>query len=149
MNCTTNTANGLAYHHATSPASWLNGQPDWMDSDVVFGSPRNDCEGTGICRISGFNSIQSTKKTCRKTRGLARFDASSNSIIIQFRRTMMCPRLYANHFYTGRFHMSDPCWLGKDLCRKINQTSVCMMPGTYAVQEKDGWIRVVIPVTTM
>ncbi len=146
MNCATNTANGMAYHNATSPLFWLKDQSDWMDSDVVFGSPRNDCEGTGICRITGFNSIQSSKKSCRKTRGFARLDTSSNTLILQFQRVAMCPRLYANHFYKGSFHMSDPCLMGKDLCAKIGKSSVSLMPGTYAVQEKDGWIRISIPV---
>jgi hypothetical protein len=114
-----------------------------IKSNVIFGSPRQDCNGTGICQIASFDGVMSRKnKQCRITTGYAQPSSDGGSLRIAFRKTDMCCRLYANHFHRGVFQMSDACTLPSAFCQKLGTEKSVLRPGTYKVQEAEGWIQV-------
>jgi hypothetical protein len=116
---------------------------DGVKSNVIFGSPRQDCNGTGICQIASFDGVLSLKnRQCRQTMGFVQANPDGTSLRIAFRKTDMCSRLYANHFYKGVFKMSDACPLPQDFRKKTGVTLNNLRAGDYKVHEANGWIHV-------
>lgn len=115
-----------------------------IKSNVIFGSPRQDCNGTGICQIASFDGkiLQRKNNNCSATIGYVSAQSDGAALRIKFRKTDLCCRLYANHFYKGQFKMTDACQLSAALCKQYGIQHSILKPGTYKVVEADGWIHV-------
>lgn len=114
-----------------------------MQCEVVFGSPSLDCGGTGICRITGTNSIKPllANKNCRQTLGQISISAEGK-ISMFFYRPYLCIHLYRQHFHKGVFTVMEPCAIPTDIAASFNSSLGTIMPGRYTVTEKDGYFRV-------
>ncbi len=114
-----------------------------MHCDVVFGSPSMDCNGTGICKITGTNSIRPLflKKDCLLTKGQI-CAAPDGKISLFFFREFLCIHLYRQHFRKGVLTMKEACPLPKEISKSLNLKGKRLMPGNYAVVEMDGYFRV-------
>lgn len=114
-----------------------------VNCEVVFGSPSMNCNGTGICRITGTNSIQplSLKKDCRIT--LGQIAASPNGkVSLFFFREFLCVQLYRHHFHKGVLTMKEDCPLPKELANALNIKGKKLQSGNYAIVECQGYYRV-------
>lgn len=114
-----------------------------MYCDVVFGSPSMDCNGTGICKISGTNALQSSasKNNCRTTSCVAAASQNGN-LSLYFFRELLCAQLYRKHFHKGIFTVSEPCAIPSEVRKTLGIDVKKIMPGEYAVVENDGYFRV-------
>lgn len=114
-----------------------------MHCEVVFGSPSMNCNGTGICRITGTNSIKplSQKKDCRVTFG--QISAAPNGkVSLFFFREQLCIHLYRQHFHKGTLTLTEACPLPMALCKALNIEFQQVLPGNYTVMACDGHFRV-------
>ncbi|MBL7807206.1 MAG: hypothetical protein JNN28_05315 [Saprospiraceae bacterium] len=110
-----------------------------IPSEVVFGSPTMNCNGTGICRISSMHSVQqdSGVSNCQKT--VAQIVPGKNGkITLYFFRSMLCINLFRKHFYKGMLEMEDPCIIPNDLLQSLNIQTRTIQPGKYAITEQNG-----------
>ena len=86
-----------------------------IPADVVFGSPKDDCRGTGICRIStSFNAPASVylKKDCRCARGILHVAPDGQPLSLVFRATDLCSHLLRHFFFQKTiFEMQHSCAL--------------------------------------
>lgn len=115
----------------------------FLYSDVVFGSPSMNCNGTGICKIIGTNSVRRSllAKSCHKT--LAQIAAApSGKLSLFFFRELLCVKLYRQHFHKGVLRMNEPCRLPAQLSRGLDVKAKQLLPGDYAVIACDGYFRV-------
>jgi hypothetical protein len=134
----TNTIAAKGQHTHLAVIQHLAPTEQWIKSEVVFGSPRNNCQGTGICKISSFNTA--LRAACHKATGWVALSGDGKSLHLAFRRESLCTRLYANHFYKGIFQMTDARTVPAELCKMLHKTSLTLCAGVYNVQEKEGWI---------
>jgi hypothetical protein len=111
--------------------------------DVVFGSPSMDCNGTGICKITGTNSVRHLhlKKDCRLT--LGQIAALPNGgVSLFFFREFLCIQLYRQHFHKGVLEMKEPCRIPSDIAKALALNAKKLLPGKYAVNDCGGFFRV-------
>ncbi len=117
--------------------------PAKMYCDVVFGSPSLDCDGTGICRITGTNSFvqMNLKKDCRITFG--QISAAPNGkVSIFFFREFLCIHLYRQHFRKGVLTMKEQCPIPSGMSKALKIKGKRLLPGNYTVIEREGYFRV-------
>lgn len=114
-----------------------------MHCDVVFGSPSMDCNGTGICKITGTNSIRPMhlKKSCQLTFGQIAA-APNGKVSLFFFREFLCIQLYRQHFRKGVLTMKEQCPIPSDISKTLNVKAKNLLPGNYAVVECEGYYRV-------
>lgn len=114
-----------------------------MHCDVVFGSPSMDCNGTGICKITGTNSIRpiNLKKDCKLTFGQIA-SGPNGRVSLFFFREFLCTQLYRQHFYKGVFEIKENCPMPQEISKGLNIKGQNLLPGNYAVVECDGYFRV-------
>jgi hypothetical protein len=114
-----------------------------MHCDVVFGSPSMDCNGTGICKITGTNSIRPVhlKKSCQLTFGQIAA-APNGKVSLFFFREFLCIQLYRQHFRKGVLTMKEQCPVPSDISKTLNVKAKNLLPGNYAVVECEGYYRV-------
>ncbi|HAD12784.1 MAG TPA: hypothetical protein DCF33_10140 [Saprospirales bacterium] len=116
-----------------------------IHSEVVFGSPTMNCNGTGICRISSLHSVrpEANISSCQKT--VAQIvPGDYGNITLFFHRSMLCINLFRKHFYKGMLEMHEPCVIPADLLERLNIQTRVILPGKYAITEHDGMFRLVL-----
>lgn len=112
-------------------------------TDVVFGSPSMNCNGTGICKINGTNSVRRAlpSKNCSTT--VAQIAVMPNGkISLYFFRELLCIHLYRRHFHKGLLRMNEPCRIPAHLSKGLGIKAKQLLPGEYDVLECDGYFRV-------
>ncbi len=114
--------------------------------DVVFGSPSADCQGTGICKITGTNGmhIRSWKKQCQETKAFLVERADKQGISLVFMRSLLCTKLFRHHFWKGVLSMREACPLPVEIQSQLNTRFNKMLPGQYKVVEAAGFFTVEI-----
>ena len=111
--------------------------------EVVFGAPSMNCSGTGICRITGVNSIQPflLKKDCSATFGHASKTASDKLSLVFFRE-LLCIQLFRQHFHKGVLVLEEACPIPEELSSELNLDKKQVQPGKYTIHTCDGYYRV-------
>jgi len=118
-----------------------------MSCDVVFGSPSNDCRGTGICKITARKSrpgIQ-TPRDCKTAKALFVSGEHGSSLSMVFAREMICLYIWRNHLRKGALTLTEPCKIPVEIIRTIGLKFNTLRPGQYAVEELDGRYRIWFP----
>ncbi|MFN0214649.1 MAG: hypothetical protein ACKVT2_10375 [Saprospiraceae bacterium] len=114
-----------------------------LHCEVVFGAPSMDCGSTGICKITGTNSVRLhlLKKSCQITFGQIAA-APGGKISLFFFRKFLCTNLYRKHFIKGIFCIKESCPLPSEIVNDLNIIGKELLPGNYTVLECDGYFRV-------
>lgn len=112
--------------------------------DVVFGSPSAECRGTGICKISGTNSISilEPKKDCRTTKAVLVECPDNQGITLIFFRSLLCSQLYRHHFWKGVLTLHESCPLPTELSSQLENAYKLLLPASYSVVEESGFFKV-------
>lgn len=115
-----------------------------MSCDVVFGSPSNDCRGTGICKITARKSrpAGSARRDCKSTKALFISGESGRSLSMVFARELLCIHIWRNHLRHGMLTLSEPCKIPLDISRTIGLKFHTLRPGQYHVEELEGRYRI-------
>lgn len=118
-----------------------------MSCDVVFGSPSNDCRGTGICKITARTSrpgIQ-TPRDCKTAKALFVSGEHGANLSMVFAREMICLHIWRNHLRKGVLTLQEPCKIPADIIRTIGLKFNTLRPGQYTVEELEGRYRIRFP----
>jgi hypothetical protein len=114
-----------------------------MQCEVVFGAPSMNCNGTGICRITGTTSFQPflLNKDCRTTLGHVSKTACGKLSLFFFRE-LLCIHLFRQHFHKGVLVMDEACPIPEEISIELNFDKKQMQPGKYTIHTCDGYFRV-------
>ncbi len=117
----------------------------FLQCDVVFGSPRSGCSGTGICKIADGGGLGAVmlKKTCRLAPAL--FTADGNTLTMTFSREFLCPHLLKHHFRHGFLKVEDTCLMPEHIATQLGLSHNAILPGQYQVAELNGGYRIIFP----
>ncbi|HOY06764.1 MAG TPA: hypothetical protein PLO67_15250 [Saprospiraceae bacterium] len=117
-----------------------------LSCDVVFGSPSNDCRGTGICKITARKSRTSTvsgsRRDCKSAKALLISGENGRSLSMVFARELLCVHIWKNHLRHGVLVLNEPCKIPLDVSRAINLKFHMIQPGQYKVEELEGRYRI-------
>ena len=117
-----------------------------LSCDVVFGSPSNDCRGTGICKItarkSRNNTGTGTRRDCKSAKSLLISGENGRSLSMVFARELLCVHIWKNHLRHGVLVLNEPCKIPLDVSRAINLKFHTIQPGQYKVEELEGRYRI-------
>jgi hypothetical protein len=115
-----------------------------MSCDVVFGSPSNDCRGTGICKITARKSRPdvATRRDCKSAKALFISGENGTSLSMVFAREMLCVHIWRTHLQHGVLTLQEPCKIPLDIMVGIGLKFNTISPGQYAVEELDGRYRI-------
>ena len=108
-----------------------------LHCDVIFGSPRSDCSGAGICKIVDINSGQRVqlKRNCRLAPALLTASADGKKLTMTFLREFMCVHLLRHHFRTGVLDVQDACPIPDRVVNLLCLTGFAVLPGQYVIEE--------------
>ncbi len=136
---------GIPVHvlnHSTKQPSIVG---DMMHCDVVFGSPKEDCRGTGICRIvtSYKNGADHLKKSCRHAPALLCSSDGGKSFSLLFRQSDLCVHLMRHYFSQKKFlEINHSCALPASVVSKMGLKSHLVPVGTHPVLSGGGYYRI-------
>ncbi|MBL7783414.1 MAG: hypothetical protein JNM22_19435 [Saprospiraceae bacterium] len=112
-----------------------------MSCDVVFGSPSNDCRGTGICKITarkGNTPVDGARRECKRAKALLISGEQGRSLSMVFARELLCVHIWKTHLRHGVLSLQEPCKIPLDIARAIGLKFYTLQPGQYKVEELDG-----------
>lgn len=122
--------------------------PTLVHCDVVFGSPRSDCSGAGICKIvdSSFEQKIILKRSCRLAPALLTVNADVNVLTMTFLREFMCVHLLRHHFRTGVLDVQEACLLPARVANVLGLSGAAILPGQYVIEEMARGFHIYFPV---
>lgn len=120
----------------------------FVRSDVIFGSPKLDCAGTGICKImhAKTNALRRQAGHCRIAPALLQSSADGHSISITLERSSVCILAYKTHLRSGFLQLSEACKIDPVLVAALGLKHAHILPGNYAVIEDGQIIRIQVQI---
>lgn len=113
--------------------------------DVVFGSPKEDCRGTGICRIA--TSYQqanlSGKKECRHAPALMCSNPEGTCVTLLFRQSDLCTHLTRHYFFQKKhLEIKHSCSLPTAVVIRLGIQGSTLPVGKHKVSFGGGYYRI-------
>jgi hypothetical protein len=106
-------------------------------SEVIFGSPKNRCKGTGICKVLTLSAGKQPTRTLTyvtlEGNGKLRFD---------FVKESMTDELMNFHFHNHRFMVTDTFEFSKPILKALEVEKLSIPPGFYDVSESGQFLSV-------
>jgi hypothetical protein len=122
----------------------LLGVTNALSCGVVFGSPRMDCVGTGICKLeTTFQTAVSEAKPngrCRVTRGFIATLRGSAFAALLLPEVFLCARVWRNHLSEGLLVLDSACPIPATMTQKLGLKTKVLPPGIYPVQRVHGFV---------
>jgi hypothetical protein len=109
-----------------------------LRADVIFGSPKLECLGTGICKIVNYTNAKPIQlgKDCKRAPAFLSSNQDGSVLKILLFRELVCLNVYKNHLRSGVFDMPATCLVDADLAAELGLTSRTLVAGKYEIQEK-------------
>ncbi|MEM1325157.1 MAG: hypothetical protein AAGI23_04340 [Bacteroidota bacterium] len=108
-----------------------------VKSEVIFGSPRNRCKGTGICKVLTLSAGQQPTRTLTyvtlEKNGKLRFD---------FVKDSMSADLIDFHFHNHLFMVTDDFYFPKPMLKALGVEELSIQPGFYQVAESGQFLSI-------
>lgn len=130
-------------HKFTLPSSHTAAQI--LRCDVVFGSPKEDCRGTGICRIATSHKQPNLrlKKDCRCAPALMSANAEGTGISLLFRQSDLCAQLTRHYFFQKTcLEIKHSCTLSALAVSALGLKGCSLQVGSHPVTAGDGYYRI-------
>lgn len=120
----------------------------YLRADVIFGSPKLECLGTGICKIVNYTNAQPIQlgKDCKRAPAFLRSNQDGSVLQILLFRELVCLNVYKNHLRSGVFDMPATCFVDADLAAELGLVSRTLAPGQYDIEEKENCFHINIRV---
>ncbi len=100
-------------------------------AEVIFGSPKKNCAGIGICKVSPVDNM-STTLPCRSV-STEIASIKSNAVRLRLRMDGLCSNLIDRQFKHGRFKMEEAFELPLWLVDKLKLSASHIKAGSYPV----------------
>ena len=107
--------------------------------EVVFGVPRLDCRGVGICKVSLPTDNQLTCKSCKqcKSTRVKILKQKNNQLEFHFYLDQLTQRMLRLYFAQPYFLVSESCKLPGTIQRALQTTKKEIKPGIYSIIRKE------------
>ena len=130
---TLKTAENTAFQLRNSPV---------ITAEVIFGSPKKNCAGIGICKVSPVDNVTQAMP-CRSVRTEI---ASVKRNTLRFWVPMdgLCANLIDRQFRLGRFKMEEAFELPNWLVSQLQLSAGKIKAGSYPVTFKDSSIEILL-----
>lgn len=114
-------------------------------ADVVFGSPKDNCRGSGICYVVADYKVPgvSGSGSCRRARAVFESSNSSDRIVVLFERTDLCCRLMQDVFRKSHLTLPASCALPEALAAFLGLKLRELLPGRYPIEPTGMGFRIV------
>lgn len=110
--------------------------------DVIFGNPRDLCNGTGICKIVDrrFDISMRRQGRCDQAPAFLRISQDAGFVELILWKGMLCPNLYRKHLRQGILRLESAC----PLPNTFSPEACHLLPGAHAIQafEKNFIVRI-------
>lgn len=109
-----------------------------IHGDVVFGSPKDDCRGAGICKIISGAEFPDLKRSCSRTQ--ARFQSFSDGDMLKvfFDPGNLCSHLMKHYFRKSTLEVTSACPVSPILASLLGLKSTTIATGSYTIIMEDG-----------
>jgi hypothetical protein len=116
-----------------------------IHADVVFGSPKDNCRGSGICYVVADYSAPGVSRPGRCRRARAFFEPSTalDQVSMAFEYSDLCCRLMRDVFRKSHFTLSEPCVLPVVLSAFLGLSFREVSPGVYPIEGTPMGFRIV------
>ena len=122
--------------------------PPAIVADVLFGSPRNNCAGSGICQVLGpvaSEMLDQSRWNCKRSVALIRV-LNEHKAAFHFVKNSMCSRIESTYF-KDRFFIVD-----QEAEMKLNswsEKSYWIVPGIYQFKAQGHFYTMVLNIKPM
>lgn len=122
--------------------------PPAIVADVLFGSPRNNCAGSGICQVLGpvaSEMLDQSRWNCKRSVALIRV-VNEHKAAFHFVKNSMCSKVestyFSDHFFVidQRVEMKLNSW---------SEQSYWIMPGIYQYVRQGHFYTMVLNIMLM
>jgi len=119
-----------------------------LRADVIFGSPKLECLGTGICKIVNYTNAQPIQlgKDCKRAPAFLHSNHDGSVLQLLLFRELVCLNVYKNHLRSGVFDMPSACFIDAELSAELGLNSSVLAPGKYEIVEKGNCFHINIQV---
>jgi hypothetical protein len=112
-------------------------------ADVVFGSPRADCSGTGVCKIIAREQEgEIAGRNCRRAPAVFSSGEAPGQLSMLLLREFLCVEVWKTQLRRGSLHLSEPCPVPAFLREFFHLPAVFLAPGYYAVQPRPDYLQI-------
>lgn len=122
---------------AETTAIQLKNSP-FITAEVIFGSPKKNCAGIGICKVSPVDNA-TTAMPCRSVRTEIA-GIRNNSLRMRVPMDGLCANLIDRQFRLGRFKMEEAFELPTWLVEQLQLPVAHIKAGSYPVSFSNGFI---------
>lgn len=106
-----------------------------LPCEVVFGSPKMDCRGTGICKLMGYSgAVETGQRSCRQNPGFLIPFKDGKGLALVFRRELMCANVMRTHFRKETLTLKDNFRLPQSLIDKLGLNTKMLKAGAYRLE---------------
>lgn len=119
--------------HGTSEQAIIHG-------DVVFGSPKYDCRGAGICKIISGAEFPDLKRSCSRTKAQFQSIADGVRLKVFFDKSNLCSNLMKYYFRKTSLVITTACPVSPMLGSLMGLQNTTIATGIYAItMERSGY----------
>lgn len=133
---TLKTAETTAIQLKTSPV---------ITAEVIFGSPKKNCAGIGICKVSPVDNV-TTVMPCRSVRTEVA-SIKRNSLRLRVPMDGLCANVLDRQFRLGRFKMEETFELPRWLVAQLQLAATHIKAGSYPVTFSERHVEIVLRLT--
>jgi len=109
-----------------------------VKAGVIFGNPKQKCNGSGICRVStGLSSedVRSNFRSCRRGLGLVR-TVAPNQLELKLFKYSLCSRVVRQNFNKKNFWAPEPFSLSIKIAEAEVDVNISIPSGLYPILEE-------------
>lgn len=113
---------------------------NFADVEVIFGTPKRNCDGVGICRLLAAEFVRVRWK-CPSARAYL-YPISGGGVCLRFDRQRL-PQEYQDRYFRDQiFRVEEDFHIPQSLISVINMTSFTIVSGEYSVKVSERFLEI-------
>jgi len=127
-----------------SPKAWTSDFAEFcteklLSCEVVFGSPRMDCRGTGICKLVGYSAVEAdTPRSCRHNKAFLMPTRDGQCLALVFRQELLCARILRTQFRNEQLTLKESFRIPPIFIESLGLKKKFLKAGSYALEQFNG-----------
>lgn len=117
--------------------------------DVIFGSPKDECRGMGICKIDLGVTSKTNNKSCNRAKSLLRVIPETQSIALEFCKTAICLNLFRRIFSQETFILPETYYINRNVSGQFGLDLLKIPAGRYPILGNSETFVIVFSVITI
>lgn len=104
-----------------------------IHGDVIFGSPKDDCRGAGICKIISGAEFPDLKRSCSRTKAQFQSTSDGTGLKVFFEKSNLCANLMKHYFRKPNLEVKTVCPVSPILVSLMGLKYKTIATGIYAI----------------